>query len=74
MSQSKYSYDFPENRKLAKLLKSGDRLIIADKSGYKLNHIISVFQGRRKLKPDVEKIARQVIALNMSLKNKIENL
>lgn len=46
---------FPENKKIAKQLKYGDRQRIAELAGLSIAHIYDVFQGERRITDEIAK-------------------
>lgn len=65
MPQTKYEYDYPEQRQMAKNLVKGDQQIIADRTGKAIDTIYAIFKGRRKITPDIEYIYNRLAHANL---------
>jgi len=63
-SKKVYSYDYPENRELAKGLHLGDLTTIARLTGYTVQHISDAFKGNRKMPPNAYLVAQKLIEAN----------
>jgi hypothetical protein len=63
-TNKKYSYDYPENRLIAKGLVKGDQSFIARTTGYSLTHINDIFRGKRKMVNNVKQIAVGLTEIN----------
>jgi len=74
MTTYKKQIKYPENREILKKLISGDRYKIAQKSGKAYRTICDVLSGYRRLKPDVLKAIKEVIAENEKFKAEITEL
>jgi len=59
MTKKQYTYDYPEQRKLANNLIAGDIKFIAKETGYKPNTISKMCTGIRKMNKDVEKVIKE---------------
>ena len=59
-----YIYDYPENREIAKGLMAGDRLKIAQETGFSQAYITEIFKGRRKMPDQIRDITRKIIETN----------
>jgi hypothetical protein len=67
MEKIKYRYYYPENIELRKQLRKGDIALIAKASKKSRQLINMVYQGRRKMKPEVRKVHDTVVRFNKEL-------
>ena len=59
-----YTYDFPENRELAEGLHQGDLTLIAQITGYTIQHVSYSFKGTRRMPDSVRQAAEVIIKAN----------
>ena len=62
--KKQYLYDYPEQRKLSKQLRRGDRMIIAEKTGYSFHTILQMCNGQRKMNPKIKRVIEDIILVN----------
>jgi hypothetical protein len=67
MEKIKYRYYYPENIELRKQLRKGDIALIAKASKKSRQLINMVYQGTRKMKPEVRQIHDTVVLFNKEL-------
>lgn len=67
MEKVKYYYNYPENIELRKQLKKGDIKLIARASKKSRQLINMVYQGTRKMKPEVRKVHDTIVRFNKEL-------
>ncbi len=64
-----YTYDFPEQRELCAPLNGEDKRLIAEKIGCTRGHVISICNGRRRMKPEVKSLVEQILKLKQQMKS-----
>jgi hypothetical protein len=69
MEKIKYRYYYPENIELRKQLRKGDIALIAKASKKSRQLINMVYQGARKMKPEVRRVHDTVVRFNKELEN-----
>lgn len=68
-----YSYDFPENREIARGLRQGDMTTISRKTGYSRGHLTMIFKGTRKMPDTVRELATEIISTNINEAHKAKD-
>ena len=62
--KKQYRYNYPEQRTLSAQLRRGDRMIIAEKTGYSFYTIIQMCKGQRRMKPEIKRVIEEMILVN----------
>jgi len=70
---SDYTYDYPEQRELAKTLRISDKSYIARLTGYSETHISYMCDGKRRMKPEVKQIIEKLNLMRREIETEILN-
>jgi len=75
MQKKKYTYDYPEQRKISKGLKHGDIKIISEKTNYSLVVVYQMTVGTRKMHSSVKSVIEQLVLVNKQIDSiKVEQI